>query len=277
MGIFDFIKSLLGSEQSTPPPVPPPPMPQPQETKPSPLTDEELREAIEKDKEAQREANRKLRGTYRFSIVGTYYRGREAMDRIEELQPGERLRLKKDKKNRYSKTAIRVFTEDGMWIGYVNDVSSERIFNDMEEDESDAEFLEAFVDENDYYYTDEDGVEHEKHYFNGIDYKAFYRIPNFEEKQREKKNKKEEENAIQDLKTPEGRMECNETDYEGMTDEELKKQRSSIRSKLLKRKKRMEAGDVPENSHLKELYDIQITNMEKALKIIGEKLKKISE
>ena len=179
------------------------------------------------------------------------------MLRRDILKAGEKLRLKKDKRNRYSSTALRVYTNDDVWIGYVDDSHSSRIWKDMEGDESEAEFVESKFG----YSEAED------------EHIAFYTIPFYEEKQKENIRKRQENNAIKDLQTPEGRLEPEDIDYQSLSKEELQKKKESLASKLRSRKKKESEGEIPAEGHIKELHDIQITNLEKTLQLINDALK----
>lgn len=254
MGIIDIIKSFFGvgtKSSITPPPIPPPPY-IPEENQ-------------------QKEKPKKPKDVIEFKIVGTYYRGADACSRRDALNKGEKLHLKKDKRNKYSDTALRVYTDDNVWIGFVDDYHSGRIWNDMESDECDAEFVE-FIYGDDSIWFDDDCNMHEKHYDQDDSFIAYYRIPNYEEKHQAIMLKRREDAAIKDLQTPEGRMEPGEVDYQSLTKEELLKMKKSAASKLKGRQKKESAGEIPESGPIKELHDIQVANLSKTLQAIDDAL-----
>ena len=248
MGIIEKIKSMFGMKSQTTQPPLPPSLP--------PITYEEVLEM----KRKERQASQKPKDVIQFCIVGTYYRGADARDRVDCLNAGEKLHLRKDKRNRYSDTALRVYTEDEVWIGYVDDGHCSRIWNDMEGNECEAEFvrIEEYVD--DYNYEEV------------VLYIAYYHIPHFEEKQREKAKKRKVDAALKDLQTPEGRMEPEDIDYKSLPREELQKMKKSALSKLRGRKKKEEEGEIPESGPVRELYEIQTANLEKLIQRIEEAL-----
>ena len=267
MGIITFIKSLLGFQNDDEDDQPQVYDEIEEETpSPPPLTDEiikQIKETIPKVK--------KPKDRVYFFIVGTYYRGAEARQRRDLLKAGEKLRLKKDKRNRYSSTALRVYTNDDVWIGYVDDSHSSRIWKDMEGDECEAEFVESNIGD-DQIWFDDDGRMHERHYDSDDDHIAFYTIPFYEEKQKENMRMRQEDNAIRDLQTPEGRLEPEDVDYQSLSKEELLKKKKSMASKLRSRRKKESEGAIPAEGPVKELHEIQITNLEKALQLINDAL-----
>ena len=263
MGIIKKLKSVFGmNSQTTPIPVTPPLPPSP-----PPITYEEMLEI----KRKERQASQKPKDVIQFCIVGTYYRGADARDRRDSLIAGEKLRLRKDKRNRYSDTALRVYTNDDVWIGFVDDGHSSRIWKDMEGDECEAVFVESVIGD-DQIWFDDDGNMHERHYDQDDNHIAYYRIPHFEEKQQEKAKKRKEDAALKDLQTPEGRMEPEDIDYKSLPREELQKMKKSALSKLRGRKKKEEEGEIPESGPVRELYEIQIANIGKLIQRIEEAL-----
>ena len=219
----------------------------------------------------ERQASQKPKDVIQFCIVGTYYRGADARDRRDSLKAGEKLHLRKDKRNRFSNTALRVYTEDDVWIGFVDDGHCSRIWNDMEGDECEAEFVESVIGD-DQIWFDGNGNMHERHYDQDDDFIAYYHIPRFEEKQRERAKKRKEDAALNDLQTPEGRMEPKDIDYKSLPREELQKMKKSALYKLRGRKKKEEEGEIPESGPVRELYEIQTANLEKLIQRIEEAL-----
>lgn len=55
-----------------------------------------------------------------FEVKGLYYRGKEARLEAERLVRGDVLRLEPEPDNPQDENAIRVYTERGIWIGYVS-------------------------------------------------------------------------------------------------------------------------------------------------------------
>lgn len=265
MGIIDFIKSLFGIQSDDDGYQPFENAEEKENSSPPPLTDEIVKQIAESIPKVKKPKDRVY-----FFIVGTYYRGSDAMLRRDLLQDGEKLRLKKDKRNRYSSTALRVYTLDGVWIGFVDDGHSSRIWKDMDGDECEAEFSKCIIGDDQIWFDDEN-IMHEKHYDGDDDWIAFYTIPFYEEKQKELILKRQESKAIKDLQTPEGRMEPEDIDYLSLSKDELQKRKKSIESKLKSRRKK--GDEIPPEGPIKELHDIQIANLEKALQLINSALK----
>lgn len=61
-----------------------------------------------------------------FIVKGTFYRDNDAIERAEKLKPGEPLKLQKEPTNLNDSNAIKVLTEDGFFIGYVDRIYSEK-------------------------------------------------------------------------------------------------------------------------------------------------------
>lgn len=249
MGIIDAIKSFFGIGKTDEPKALPP------------ITDELIAEINKEIAEKKKNEPKKPRDVIEFFIVGTYYRGMDARDRRAILKKGERLLLKKDHRNRYSDHALRIYTEDNVWIGYVDDYHSLRIWEDMEKDEGEAEYFECRI-----------GME----YNQDDDFIGYYRIPNFEEKYQAKLLKRRVDAAIKDLQTPEGRLEPGDVDYQSLPKEELMRMKKNESTKLKKRMQKESTGDIPESGPIRELHDVQVSNLNKTLQAINDALSRFT-
>ena len=52
-------------------------------------------------------------------IRGMHFRGQEAKDYAQNMQPGDKLTLKREPENRFDENAIMTITPEGMHLGYI--------------------------------------------------------------------------------------------------------------------------------------------------------------
>lgn len=76
------------------------------------------------------------------ALVGVNFRGREAIARVKELTIGEKVSLEAEPSNPYDVNAVKVITEDGVFVGYISKESnSETAAHLAEEGECECEVI----------------------------------------------------------------------------------------------------------------------------------------